>query len=44
MKVAGTACLSTKIKMATLREGVADLRCCSVSRDSIHLGLIRRLV
>ena len=43
MKVAGTACLTTKIKMATLREPVADLRCFSVSRDSRHLGLIRRL-
>ena len=37
--MAGTACLSTKIKMATLREVVADLGCCSVSRDSRHLGL-----
>ena len=25
------------------RSGVADLGCCSVSRDSRHLGLIRRL-
>ena len=43
MKVAGIACLSTKIRMATLREQVADLRCFSVYRDSTHLGLIRRL-
>ena len=43
MKVARSACLSTKIKMVTLREAVADLRCCSVSRDFRHLGVIRRL-
>ena len=42
MKVAGTACLTTEIKMATFRKAVADLRCFSVSRDFRHLGLIRR--
>ena len=44
MIVVGIACLTTKIKMATLREQVADLRCFSVYRDSRHLGLIRMIV
>ena len=41
MKVIGTACLTTIIKMATLREAVANIHCFSVSRDSRHLGLLR---